>query len=155
MRCPASCRAVGVCLLMAAILPGCASRGGQTYNDRDIRRVQTAQYGTIADVTEVQVEDDPTLFGPVVGGVAGGVLGSVFGSGAGKVLTTLGGAAGGALFGGLVESSARSYSATQLTIDLESGENIVIVQGNDEYFAKGDPVRVILLGNGKARVQHK
>lgn len=149
LRCAAT-----VALLIAA-LSGCASRGGRTYNDWDTRQAQTVRYGTVVDVTKVQVEDDPSLLGPVIGGVAGGVVGSIFGGGSGKVLTTLGGALGGALIGGATEAYARKYTATQLTIELEDGGNILIVQGDDEYFTRGDAVRVIYLEEGKARVQRR
>ena len=91
-------------LLTALLVPfasGCASRDGKTYSDGDVRKVQRVSVGTVVDVTEVMVEDDPSLVGPIIGGVAGGVVGSLFGAGAGKTLATLGGAAIGAVAGGV------------------------------------------------------
>jgi outer membrane lipoprotein SlyB len=136
------------------ILSGCASRGGKTYNDSEVRTVHTIQLGTILSVNEVMVEEDPSFVGPAIGGVAGGVLGSLLGGGSGRTLTILGGAALGALLGGAGESAVRRYQATELTVELENGQTIVVVQGNDEIFVKGDRVRVLHTGEGTARVQH-
>lgn len=141
-------------LMLGLMLSGCASRGGKTYSDGEIRQVQSVQYGTVVDVVEVMVEEDPSIVGPAIGGVAGGVIGSLFGAGTGRTLFTLGGAALGALAGGATEYSVRRYKATQLTMELENGQSYVVVQGNEEYFVKGDRVRIVQTGQGRARVQH-
>ncbi|MDR1360253.1 MAG: glycine zipper 2TM domain-containing protein [Deltaproteobacteria bacterium] len=137
------------------MLTGCASRGGKTYSDSEVRSVQTVQWGSIISVKDVLVEEDPSFVGPAIGGVAGGILGSLIGAGSGRTLTILGGAALGALVGGAGESAVRRYQATELTVELENGQIIVIVQGNDELFVNGDQVRVLHTGEGRARVQHR
>ena len=141
-------------LALGMVLPGCASRGGKTYSDGDVRTVQRVNQGTVIDVTEVMVEEDPSVVGPLVGGVAGGVIGSLFGAGTGRTLMTLGGAAVGALAGGAAEYGVRRYKATQITMEMDSGETMVVVQGNDDFFVRGDRVRVLQTGEGRARVQH-
>ena len=141
-------------LILGLLLPGCASRDGKTYSDGDVRQVQGVQYGTVLDVVDVMVEEDPSAVGPVIGGVAGGIIGSLFGGGTGRTLFTLGGAALGAIAGGATEYSARRYKATQITMELESGDTIVVVQGNEELFVRGDKVRIVHTGQGRARVQH-
>jgi outer membrane lipoprotein SlyB len=141
-------------LAVGITLSGCASRGGKTYSDGDVRQIQSVQYGTVLDVTEVMVEEDPSIVGPAVGGVAGGILGSLFGAGTGRTLMALGGAALGAAAGGAGEYAMRRYKANQITMELERGGTSVVVQGNDEYFVKGDRVRIIHTGEGHARVQH-
>ena len=141
-------------LALGMVLPGCASRGGKTYSDGDVRTVQRVNQGTVVDVTEVMVEEDPSIVGPLVGGVAGGVIGSLFGAGTGRTLMTLGGAAVGALAGGAAEYGVRRYKATQITMEMDNGETMVVVQGNDDFFVRGDRVRVIQTGEGRARVQH-
>lgn len=143
-----------VMLCFGMILSGCASRGGRTYSDSEVRNMQRVQNGTVTDVTEVMVEDDPSLVGPAIGGVAGGVIGSLFGSGTGRTLATIGGAALGAVAGAFTESGLRRYKALQVTMRLDNGDTLVVVQGLDEAFVKGDRVRVITTGDGKARVQH-
>jgi outer membrane lipoprotein SlyB len=136
------------------VLPGCASRGGRTYKDSEVRTAQRVQKGVVADVTEVMVEDDPSLFGATAGGVAGGVLGSLLGGGRGRALFAVGGAAVGALAGAATESQLRKYRALQITVDLDGGDTLVVVQAPDESFVRGDRVRLITGGGGSARVQH-
>ncbi|MDR2161515.1 MAG: glycine zipper 2TM domain-containing protein [Desulfovibrio sp.] len=147
---------LSIVLITALILPaGCASRGGRTYGDAEVRKVQTVQYGTVLDVTEVMVEEDPSFIGPAIGGATGGVLGSLLGRGTGRTLFIIGGAALGALMGAAGEAGMRRYPAVQLTVELENGQTLVVVQGNDEVFVKGDPVRLLQSGDGSARVQHR
>lgn len=141
-----------LCLGMA--LPGCASRGGRTYTDGEVRRAQQIHSGTVLEVTEVMVEEDPSFLGPTIGGVAGGVLGSLFGHGRGRTLAAIGGAAIGMLTGAAVESGVRRYKALQITMQMDNNENLVVVQGYDDIFVKGDRVRVITGDDGSARVQH-
>ena len=143
-----------IALALGLALPGCASRGGKTYNDGDVRRVQSVEYGTVLDVTEVMVAEDPSVVGPLLGGLGGGLVGSLFGAGTGRTLMILGGSAIGAIAGGATEYAVRRYKANQITMEMENGGTLVVVQGNDEFFVKGDRVRVIQLGDGHARVQH-
>ncbi len=145
-------------LLMCAglALSGCASRGGRTYTDGEVRTVKQIQSGTVIDVSEVMVEDDPSLLGPAIGGVVGGVVGSLFGSGAGRTLATVGGALVGAGAGALGESEFRKYKAIQITIELDNKQVVAVVQSpDDEFFVKGDRVLIIGTGEGRARVQHR
>lgn len=141
-------------LISSFLLAGCASRGGETYSDSEVRSVQSVEYGVVTDVRVVQIEEDPSMLGPAIGGVAGGVLGSLIGHGAGRTLATLGGAAVGALAGAGVESQVRKYSADEITVDTEGGKTVVIVQSQDDYFAAGDRVRIVYSGQN-ARVQHR
>lgn len=142
-------------LSLSIVLPGCASRGGRTYTDGEVRQAQTLEYGTVRDVSEVMVDQDPSLLGAGMGGVIGGVLGSLIGSGTGRVLATVGGAALGALGGAAVEKGVRKYKASQITVETDKGQYLVIVQGNDEYFVRGDRVRILMMQDtGNARVQH-
>ena len=140
-------------LLVALVLPACASRGGRTFSEGEVRQAQGVTFGTVSDVTDVQVASDPSGLGAVVGGVAGGILGSMIGGGRGNTLAILGGAAAGAAGGHVLEGQARNYSAAQITVNLDNGTTIVVVQGHDEFFRVGDRVRVLSTGQGSARVQ--
>lgn len=144
-----------ILVIFAMMLPACASRGGRTYSDGEVRQAQTVRYGVVTNVEQVRVEEDPKGIGTVLGGVAGGILGNMIGGGRGRTLATLGGAAAGAVAGTAAESAMTGYNALQLTVDLENGSTVVIVQGTDDYFAVGDRVRVISSASGQARVQHR
>ena len=144
-------------LLVMSLLPlaGCASRGGKTYSDGEVRTLQKVQYGTVLNVGEVTVEEDPSLLGPVLGGVTGGIVGSFFGRGVGQTLFILGGAAAGALAGGAAEYGIRRYTASEITVELDDGSIVVVAQQDDEVFVQGDKVRIISTEEGRARVQHR
>lgn len=146
----------GICLLIISsfMLTGCASQGGRTYSSGEVRSIQTVEFGVVSDIRVVEIEEDPSLLGPVIGGVAGGVIGSLFGRGSGRTLATLGGAAAGALAGAGVESQARRFSADEITVNLDSGKSVVVVQSQDDVFNVGDRVRIVYSGSN-ARVQHR
>jgi outer membrane lipoprotein SlyB len=69
----------------------------------------------------------------------------------------LGGAALGADIGGHGDTDYRKrrYRAVQLTMQMDKGGILVVVQGDNEYFVRGDRVRVIALGEKRATVQHQ
>ncbi|MDR1684998.1 MAG: glycine zipper 2TM domain-containing protein [Desulfovibrio sp.] len=145
-------RAACCALLVAALLSAC---GGKQYSDGDLRSVEAVRSGRVADVAEVQVKEEKSLAPAVAGGVIGGMLGSYFGLGTGRELFGLAGAAAGAYIGYGSDLSYRWYPALQLTIELDGGRMIMVVQGHSEYFVRGDRVRVVGLGDGRAVVQHE
>lgn len=140
-----------ILLTLCLVLPGC---GGKKYSDGDLRNTAAVRYGTVLDVTEVIVEEDPSLVGPAIGLAAGGLLGSAFGGGTGRTLFVLGGALLGADVGGGIDYRSRRYKALQLTLELENGNILVVVQGYDELFVRGDNVRILVMDEERARVQH-
>ena len=142
--------------LALALLCGLSACGGKKFGDGDIRTISGVSTGTVIDVSDVMVEEDPALLGPGIGLAAGGLLGSQFGAGTGRLLFTLGGAAFGADIGGYGEPDyhKRRYRAVQLTMEMDNGGILVVVQGNQEFFVRGDKVRVIATEEGRATVQH-
>ncbi|MDR2892347.1 MAG: glycine zipper 2TM domain-containing protein [Deltaproteobacteria bacterium] len=141
-------------LLIITMLGGCASQGGQDYTRSQERGAMQIQRGVVTDVRVVQISEDSSLLGPTVGGVAGGFLGSLLGSGSGQVLGTIGGAAAGALGGAAAEKAVRDKNGYQITVRLDNGNEIAVVQDQDIPFQTGDRVRV-LSGSGATRVQHE
>ena len=149
-----------VLLVLALCLGGCGSGSRKSFPDGDIRSVAGVYYGTVLDVTDIMVAEDPSLTGPIVGGVVGAIVGGQLGGALGKPLRGSTGnlllTAAGIVVG--VETGSRvrslSYRATQITMELNNGKILVIVQGSDDYFLKGDKVRILHMGEGRARVQH-
>ena len=149
---------VTVLLVLALGLGGCGSR--KSFPDGDIRSLEGVYYGTVIDVTDIMVAEDPALAGPVVGGVVGaivgsqmgGLLGSPLGGSTGNLLLTAAGIVVGVETGSKVQT--RRYRATQITMELNNGKILVVAQGSDDYFLKGDKVRILHMGEGRARVQH-
>ena len=141
-------------VLLALALCACSTKTTKSYNDGDVRQLHGVYTGTVLDATDITVTEDPSLVGPIVGGVAGGVVGSFFGAGTGNALAVLGGAAAGAMIGGAEDMGQRKYPALQLTIELENGGTVMVVQAHDDYFVRGDRVRMVITGENRARIQH-
>ena len=139
---------------LMAFSAGCASNSGSSYTSDQARSTQNVQTGTIAHVGRATIEENSSLIGPIVGGIVGGVLGSTLGAGTGRTLAILGGAAGGAVAGSAVDKRVQTQNALELTIQLDSGQTISIVQAEDDYYAVGDKVRILSGADGKSRVQH-
>ena len=62
------------------------------------------------------------------------------------------GGSGGAAGGAAAEEALTRQQGLELTVELENGELLVVVQAADETFDPGDSVRVIRRANGTARV---
>jgi outer membrane lipoprotein SlyB len=85
--------------------------------------------------------------------VIGGVAGSNVGGGSGQILGAIGGVIIGSIIGHNVERQANEQSGVEVTVLLDSGKYIAVVQGGDESFRAGDRVR-ILSGRNSTRVTH-
>ena len=142
--------ALATLLVLALCAGGCGSR--KSFPDGDIRSVEGVYYGTVLDVSDVIVEEDPSIVGPVVGAALGGLLGSQFGGGTGRLLLTAAGISVGAEAGRDLQK--RRYKAMQITMELDNGKLLLVVQGFTDYFVRGDKVRIIHTGKGRATVQH-
>lgn len=141
-------------IIILALVLAPTSCGGKRYSDGSLRESQAVRHGVVLDVTEVMVAEDPSLIGPAIGLAAGGLLGSAFGAGTGRTLFVLGGAALGADVGGGIDYRTRNYKALQITMELDNGNVLMVVQGYDELFVRGDEVRIIVIDEERARVQH-
>jgi outer membrane lipoprotein SlyB len=139
---------------VAALLTGCASsRSGEVYSRDQARRTQTVQLGTVEFVKEVQIEGTKSGLGTVGGGIAGGVAGSTIGGGRGSTLSALGGAAVGAIAGTLAEEKLTKKKGLEITVKLDNGAVIAVVQEADVLFAPGDRVRVLTGTDGTTRIE--
>lgn len=138
-------------LLAMGLLSGCAQQGlyGTSYSRDQVRQAQTVQYGTIESVTPVVIEGrDDGVVGAGTGAVVGGIAGSQVGGGSGRTLATVVGAVAGGLVGQRVEKSATTRQGQEMTIRLDSGRVVSVVQEveNDQFFRPGERIKV--LGQG-------
>ena len=141
---------VAVCMLALAMLSaGCTNYSGNTYSGSQVRSAQTVQYGTVVSVQPVTLE---AVLGTVGGGVVGGVLGNMVGGGRGKTLATIAGAALGAAGGYAGEKALTKQNGLEITVELENGQQLSIVQAADQQFSPGERVRVLRGSDGSARV---
>ena len=141
---------VAVCLLVLAMLgAGCTNYSGNAYSGGQVRSAQTVQYGTVVSVQPVTLEEDRPA---VVGTVGGGVLGNMVGGGRGRTLATIAGAALGAAGGYAGEKALTKQNGLEITVELENGQQLSIVQAADQQFSPGERVRVLRGSDGSARV---
>ena len=139
---------------LAATLAGCAApHGPATYAGYEAGAEQTVRFGIVESVREVTIQPRETGVGSAAGAVIGSVAGSHVGRGSGEIVGAIGGAILGGIIGQQVERDANRRPGVEVTVLLDSGRYIAVVQEPDEAFRAGDRVRV-LSGRGSTRVTH-
>jgi outer membrane lipoprotein SlyB len=143
-----------ISLLLAVMLIGCASsNSGDVYTREQTRQVEHIKMGVVESVRQVQIEGTDSVFGTVAGGAVGGVAGNAIGNGRGRGLTTVIGAVAGALAGKAAEEQLTKKDGIEITVKLDNGELVAVVQEATEEFHPGDKVRLLENG-GVTRVSH-
>ena len=139
-------------LLISLILGGCASsRSGDVYSRDQARREMVVRTGVIESVREVTMEGTKSGAGTFAGAAVGGVAGSTVGGGKGHIVGAILGAVAGGIAGSAVEEHVTKKNALEITVKLDGGQLIAVVQEMGEYFHPGERVRV-LSGSGSSRV---
>jgi outer membrane lipoprotein SlyB len=145
---------IAAAVLAAAMLAGCAENlGGGSYRREEARREQNVRMGMVESVREVQIEGTRTPIGPVAGAVVGGIAGSTVGGGHGSDIAAVLGAVAGAVAGQAIEQGTTRRTGVEITVKLDSGALVAIVQEADEVFKPGDRVRILSDGL-TSRVTH-
>lgn len=133
---------------------GCISDlSGNTFSRDETRSAASVAYGTVIEVREGKIEGTKSGVGAIAGGALGAIAASEIGGGTGKALATVGGGLLGAGAGAAAEEAVTSQKGLEITVRLDSGREIMVVQAADVLFAAGQRVRVVTLGNGSSRVQ--
>lgn len=143
-------------LLMASGLVGCASNlSGESYSRSEARSVQQVEYGIIEQLRPVKIEGTKTPIGAGAGALVGGIAGSGVGSGRGSNVMAVIGALAGGMAGAAIEEGMTRTQGVEITIKMNKGGTIAIVQAlaPNQRFAVGDRVRV-LYGGENTRVTH-
>lgn len=134
-----------VLALSAVILAGCASsRSGEVYSRDQARREMTVRMATVESVREVQLEGTRSGVGTVAGGAVGGIAGASMGRGRGEVIGAVIGAVAGGVAGSALEQGTTRKRGVELTVRLDDGKIIAVVQEDDPaLYRVGDRVRVL------------
>ena len=141
-------------LFLGVALAACAtSKSGDVYTRDQARREMTVRNGVVESVRNVTMEGTKSGVGAIAGAAAGGVAGSHVGGGSGEIVGAVFGAVLGGLAGAAVEEGVTKKNAQEITIKLDNGQLISVVQEAGEAFRPGEPVRV-LSGDGTTRVTH-
>lgn len=139
---------------LSLFLGACASsNSGSVYKREDARKVQTVKMGVVESVRTVKLEGTKSPVGTVAGGAVGGIAGSTIGSGRGSSVAAVIGAVAGAIAGSAIEEGVTRKDGLEITVKLDGGGLIAIVQEADEEFHAGDKVRIIENGE-TSRVSH-
>lgn len=141
--------------LLAAFLAACASsNSGSVYSRDEARKVHTVKTGVIESVRQVKLEGTKSPVGTIAGGAVGGIAGSsIGGDGTSGAIGAVIGALVGGLAGAAAEEGITRKDGVELTVKLDGGGMIAIVQEADEVFTAGERVRVLESG-GVSRVSH-
>ncbi|MDP2153597.1 MAG: glycine zipper 2TM domain-containing protein [Methylotenera sp.] len=143
-----------VIALLSVFLAACASsKSGSVYSREDARKTQTVRTGTVESIRQVKLEGTKSPIGTVAGGAVGGIAGSSIGGGRGSAIATVIGAVVGGLAGSAAEEVVTRKDALEITVKLDGGGLLAIVQEADEAFVAGERVRLIESG-GTTRVSH-
>jgi outer membrane lipoprotein SlyB len=131
--------------VLATVLTGCAAPGlgGGSYSRDQARREQTVRMGYVESVREVKLEGTRSGVGPAAGAVAGGVAGSSIGRGRGSALGAIAGAVIGGVAGQAAEQGFTAKQGVEVTVKLDTGQMVAIMQEADETFRPGDRVRIL------------
>jgi outer membrane lipoprotein SlyB len=139
-----------VLALAGAIAAGCASKSG----DRTAGEELEVRTGLIEEVRQVPLPGSSGGYiGTLGGGAAGGIAGSRVGSGRGSQAASVAGAVAGSVAGRALESSLMSKEGLEISVRLDSGRLLLVLQPAGETFEPGERVRVIS-GSSGTRVTH-
>lgn len=143
-----------VALACVGIVAGCAhpGMGSGDYRRYEARGEQSVRFGIVESVRDVRLDAYDTGVGTAAGAVLGGIAGSNIGRGNGEVAGAIAGAILGGVIGQNVEKSANERPGVEITVLLDSGKYVAVVQESDEAFRAGDRVRV--LSGRRTRVTH-
>jgi outer membrane lipoprotein SlyB len=139
---------------LSIFMAGCASsNSGSVYKRDEARKVHTIKTGVVESVRTVKLEGTKSPVGTVAGGAIGGIAGGSIGHGRGSAIGAVVGAVAGGIAGSAAEEVATRKDALEITVKLDGGGLIAIVQEADEQFNPGERVRIVESGD-TSRVTH-
>jgi outer membrane lipoprotein SlyB len=140
-------------VLTVFIALACESRtSSNVYSRQQAQRVFTVDEGLVVYVRQVQIEGSVTGLGAIAGGVMGYVVGGTIGEGSGQDVARAAGTITGAAAGAALEEHASHRDGLEITVQLDNGQVMAIVQAADQAFDVGDRVRILRRPDGSARV---
>ena len=146
-------RLIAVVALTALLVACASSNSGSVYRRDEAGKTQIVRTGVVESVRLVKLEGTKTHVGTAAGAVVGGVAGSTIGHGRGSVIAAVVGAVAGGLAGSAIEEGVTRKDGIEITVKLDSGGLVAIVQEADEQFHPGEKVRLLESG-GTTRVSH-
>ena len=118
---------------------------GTTYSSSEARQMQVVRFGTVAETRFVKLEGTQGEVGTIAGAAVGGLAGSTMGGSTESKIAAVAGAVAGGVLGNMAEKKITAKQGIELTIRLEDGSYISVVQQTDPNapFSSGDRVKVL------------
>ena len=143
--------------LVFAILTGCAFVAGCAQNpsaNPQAGEELDVRMGIVEEVRRVPLPAAADGFvGAIGGAAAGGIAGGAVGSGRGRQSASVAGTIAGSVAGRALESALSATEGLEISVRLDSGSVILVLQPAGETFKPGERVRVSSGARG-ARVTH-
>lgn len=140
--------------ILSVFLAACASsNSGSVYSRDEARKTQTVRMGIVESVRAVKLEGTKSPVGTIAGGAVGGIAGSSIGHGRGSAVAAVLGAVVGGLAGSAAEEGITRKDGLEITVKLDNGTMLAVVQEADVAFSPGERVRLVESG-GTTRVTH-
>lgn len=138
--------------LLSLLLSACASNlTGDSYSRGEARSETTIRQGVVESTRPVKLEGTKSGIGAIAGGAVGGIAGGSLGGGRGSSVISVLGAVAGGLVGAVAEEGVTRHDGLEITVQLDDGSLVAVVQEAEESFAPGDRVRLLRTG-GVTRV---
>jgi outer membrane lipoprotein SlyB len=141
-------------LVLALLLAACADGGGG-YRTEPLPAAEPERSGVVEEVRPVPLGNNRvgSVAGTVVGGSAGAAAGRTVGSGRGSQASSVVGAVAGSIAGNMIAQSVVNPDGIEITLRLDNGRQLLVVQPAGETFKPGERVRVLSDQQG-TRVTH-
>lgn len=138
-------KSVMAAMVAATVLvTGCVTPdSANVYSKSEMRRPAKVRAGVIEQIRPVKMEDAMGI-GAVSGAAIGGIAaGSGIGKGSGSLIAGIAGALLGGILGDKIERGVVRKDALELTVRMQNGERLVIVEDADIALYQGQAVDVI------------
>ncbi len=145
-----------LCCSLPFALVSCATNAisSNVYSTTQTGVMQDVQFGEVLSVRNVIIQKNSTDTGQTAGGIIGALAGNEVGKGKGKIVGGVVGTVTGSAIGSIIDRNAQAEAGIEVTIKLESGRTVAIVQLAGEAFKAGEKVKVLTTQDGTARVTH-
>ena len=138
-------------LLLALLLAACADTG---YRTEPMPAAEPERSGVVEEVRAVPLGNRVgSVSGTVVGGGVGAAAGRTVGSGRGSQAGSVVGAVAGTIAGNMMADRVANRDGLEITVRLDNGRQLLVVQPDVETFKPGERVRVLSDQQG-TRVTH-
>jgi outer membrane lipoprotein SlyB len=136
---------LGAVFLSLCLASACAdTHSASSFTSQEAMRAQPVAFGELISIRSIEIRPGQTRVGTATGAILGGIAGSQLGGG---TAANVAGGVAGAVAGGVIGRNIQGSQVTpgvELTVTLESGETVAIVQpGSGHEFRVGDRVRVV------------